>query len=301
MKKARILNFLIILLFVSNKINCQIQQIGKNEVYKTENIIFYGYDFSNFRLSDPKRIGQDLKKYIFTLIGFLAENLPEKKLAKWLDKENLVFNLVPTVDINKKINNEDIASPIKHDINKDSINSMIKKYVITEKKGIGYVIIFECFDNNTKRVSAYSVFFDIATKNVLLKQYASTRDGNSYNRISDWNVASIKTIKELTELTKNKINQSEVNFDDIIVKSEEEKTIENLVNEKNYSEMDYVNFEEVKVGDIIKFKTSFGETIFGVVINKNEKKSIEFNTYPSVGQPLLMKEKYTDVKHVIKN
>lgn len=173
---------------------------SENDVFRSKNIIFYGFDFTDFQLSDAKRIGQDLKKYVFNLTGFLLEHLPEKKLKKWIEKDTVVYSLNPVMLLNKKINNDDIASPIKHTINKDSLQLFIDKYSITEKEGIGYVIIYECFDSNSKRVSAYSVFFDIATKKILLSEYVSHRDGNSYNRISDWNPASFETIKSLTNL-----------------------------------------------------------------------------------------------------
>jgi hypothetical protein len=172
---------------------------SENDVYSSKKIIFYGFDFTDLQLSDVKRIGQDLKKYVFTLTGFLLEHLPEKKLKKWIDKDTVFYSLNSVMLLNKKINNDDIASPIKHTINKDSLQSFINKYSLTEKEGIGYVIIYECFDSKAKRVSAYSVFFDIATKKILLAEYVSHRDGNSYNRLSDWNPASFATIKSLTE------------------------------------------------------------------------------------------------------
>lgn len=176
------------------------QTLTENDVYNANSIIFYGYDFSDFQLADAKRMGQDLKKYLFNLVGFLQEHLPEKKLKKWLDKESVTFNLDPTMVILKKVNNDDIATASKHKIVKDSIPQMIKRYQLTDKSGIGYVIIFECFDSNEKRVSAYSVFFDIATKQPLLIEYVSKHDSNSFNRISDWNPAAFVTINKLTDL-----------------------------------------------------------------------------------------------------
>jgi len=172
----------------------------EQEIFRTKSIIFYGYDFSDFQLADGKRIGQDLRKYVFTLIGFLQEHLPEKKLQKWLEKDTITSSLNAVMLVNKKINNDDIASPIKHTISTDSIQKMINKYPITEKRGIGYVIIYECFDSNLKRGSAYSVFFDIATKKVLIVDYVSIHDSNSFNRISDWNPVAFRTIKKLTDL-----------------------------------------------------------------------------------------------------
>ena len=185
-----------------------IEYLTEKDVFEQKKITFYGYDFSNFQLADAKRMGQDLKKYLFTLTGFYIEHLSETKLAKWLDKQTVIYNFNPTMIVNKKINNDDIASPIKHTINKDSLQLFINKYALTEKEGIGYVIIYECFDSYTKRVSAYSAFFDIATRKILIVEYVSHRDGNSYNRLSDWSPASFSAIKDLTDLYKEKYEAS---------------------------------------------------------------------------------------------
>lgn len=177
---------------------------SENDVFSSKNIIFYGFDFTDFQLSDPKRMGQDLKKYVLSLTGFLIDRLPEKKLQAWLNKDIIIYNLNPTLQLNKKVNNEDIASPVKHTISKDSIQTFIDKYAASEKEGIGYVIIFECFDNASKRVSAYSVFFDVSTRKILVLDYITVHDHNSFNKLLDWNAPAISAVKRLTENYKSK-------------------------------------------------------------------------------------------------
>lgn len=186
-------------IFFATSSNAQTIYSNEKDVYSSTNIIFYGFDFTDFQLSDPKRMGQDLKKYIFALTGFLIERLPENKLQKWVSKENIRYNLNPTMQLNKKIDNEDLSAAMKHTIDKDSIQSFINRYQISEKEGIGYVIIYECFDNSAKKVSAYSAFFDISTKKILMLEYAVKHDHNSFNKILDWNAPAFAVIKELTE------------------------------------------------------------------------------------------------------
>lgn len=168
-------------------------------VLATQQVYFYGYDFSHFQLSDNKRIGQDIKKYIIKLNGMLQEHIPEKKLKKWLKKDLITYNFNPTMNLNKKIRNEDIVSAYKNNLAKDSIQFMIDRYITTEKSGIAYVVIFECFDNASKSVSAYSVFFDIASKNIILLDYVSVHDRNSFNKIADWNPVAISSVRQLTK------------------------------------------------------------------------------------------------------
>ena len=61
------------------------------------------------------------------------------------------------------------------------------------------MVIYECFDEATERVSAYSVYFDIATKKILLIDYAVKHDNNSFNRLTDWNNPAFGVVKLLAE------------------------------------------------------------------------------------------------------
>ncbi len=194
-------NFLVIaIICISTVCFGQTVEKSQQDIFDAKYITFYGYDFTAFQFSDNKRLGQDLKSYILSLIGFYNEHLPEKKLQKWMKKDSIFYNFNPTLQLNKKILNEDIASPIKHSIDKVSLQPMIDKYSISQKDGIGFVIIFECFDNASKRVSGYSVFFNTSTKKIIAFDYASNHGNNSFNRLSDWNPVSFGAIKRLTDL-----------------------------------------------------------------------------------------------------
>ncbi len=89
-----------------------------------------------------------------------------------------------------------------HTISKDSIQSYISKYNLSEKEGVGFVVIIECFDNANKKVSGYFTFFDISSKQILKIDYISSKDGNSYNRVSDWGVALVIAFKRYLKLYK---------------------------------------------------------------------------------------------------
>lgn len=168
------------------------------DVFDAREVICYGFDFTKLKIVDTKRMGQDLKSYFFKLTSFLQDNLDEKKFAKWMNKSSVKYNLTPTFELNKMIDNDLIVAASPSTISKDSLQGMVNMYRMPEQSGIGCVFIFECFNNSAKTVSAYEVFFDIATKKVLWSQYVSKRDGNSYNRMSDWSATSFMALKELT-------------------------------------------------------------------------------------------------------
>ena len=176
----------------------QVRYTTAKEVYDAKEIIFYGYDFSDAQVADTKRMGQDLKSYFFSLSSYLQDHLSEDKLANWIEKDKVTFNLIPTFNVNKTIHNENIVTAGEHHISKDSLQIMVNKYVIPEQSGIGCVFIFECFNSYTKTASAYFVFFDNPSKRILWSDYASKHDSNSYNRMRDWNAAAFMVLKQLT-------------------------------------------------------------------------------------------------------
>lgn len=201
--KAILISFFLL----ANSLNLASQALSTEakNVFTAKKIIFYGYDFTRFHLADAKRGGQDIKKYIFELTGLMSEHIPEKKLSKWLNKDTTTFDFNSTFQLNKKINNDDIVVPVNLTLSKDSLQSMIDKYSSSIKQGIGYVIIFECFDNSSKTVSAYSIYFDITTREILMTEHITHRDSNNYNRLSDWNSAAIQVVKALADTFRNKL------------------------------------------------------------------------------------------------
>ena len=174
----------------------QKENTSEKDVYDAREIIFYGYDYTHFRLADAKRIGQDINKFLFLWTGHCQKRITEKKMTSWLKKDKVTFNFDPTFTLNKELNSDDLVAVTKHSISKDSIQSFIYDYKLTEKEGIGFVVILECFDNASKRTSGYFTFFDIATKQVLMSDYISSRDGNSYNHVLDWGAALVIAFKK---------------------------------------------------------------------------------------------------------
>lgn len=79
------------------------------------------------------------------------------------------------------------------------------------------------------------------------------------------------------------------------IKTKEEILIENVISEHKYSEVKYECITQVQVGDIVKFKTVYGEDIYGIVTEIKGKKNVIFKTYPSIGVPLFWEEKYQNL------
>ena len=174
----------------------QISPTSDKDVYNAKEFIFYGYDFTHFKLSDPKRIGQNIKNFVFVWIDFCNKPVNEKDLKKWFQKDKITIDQTHTLEINMKLNNDELGTFSRFTFPKDSIQSYVNNYDIQEKEGIGFVIIYECFNKELKTISACYTFFDIATKQVLLSDYFISRDRNGYNYVRDWSNAMIIALKK---------------------------------------------------------------------------------------------------------
>ncbi len=195
--------YLLVLLFfvgLTSETIGQKETTSNKNIYTAKEIVFYGYDYTHFKLADPKRIGQNIKNFIFRWNVYCNDRVNEKTLSKWLKKNKVIINQDPTINLNKRLNSDNLGSKKKNILSKDSIQNCINNYSISEKEGLGFVIIYECYDNYSETVSAYYTFFDIATKIVLHCDYFASKDSKSYNRVKDWGAATVIAIKKYVKI-----------------------------------------------------------------------------------------------------
>ena len=200
MKKSLLI--LLINTCILSSISAQTVYSNKNDVFAAKTFTFFGYDYTQLRIADGTRMGQNLMPFFPALSKLLLGRFNQKEFEIMFrkGKHNIPFNTNPTVSGNEKINNGKIVTLEPQKIPADSLPVMIKKYQLTETEGIGSVIIFECFNREANTESAYMVFFDIATRNILYSKYIESRDGNGYNYMGDWKKAALKAIPRLLDL-----------------------------------------------------------------------------------------------------
>jgi hypothetical protein len=184
--KACLVLFLFILFSLNS--SAQITYRTAEDVYKSRSLTFYGYDFNRVKLLEPKRISEDMTTQVFTWIGHMKERITDEKLKAWFRKD-VKSNWVPLVDHTKaNLKGKEIVDVVKRPIAKDSLQSIVEKYPLTEKEGLGLVVILETFEKDTKRVYAYFTFFDIATHKVLLADYFNSKEADGYGLTNYWGI-----------------------------------------------------------------------------------------------------------------
>ena len=173
------------------------------DIFKERSIYVFGYDFSRFKFVEPKRSdqGKEIKENIYGWVGWMNEHYTTKTFKGWFRKDTAIFSFNAINKINQEINPASIVaqefeSRQRYVLPKESLQEMVNKYELTEKEGLGFVCIIESFYKPKNEVSAYFVFFDIATKQILDATRFVNRDADGYGLVRYWGTGLGITFKE---------------------------------------------------------------------------------------------------------
>lgn len=177
---------IIVLLCILLSTNCYSQN-SKSRIFTANEIQFYGFDFSHFKLAEAKRMhqGSQVRNYIFPWVGWMDKNYPHTEMSK-----KMGISLIPNFDVTNRINTDidskNIVSLHEHKIPSDSITKIINTYDLSETSGIGFVIIIECFYKATETASAHYVHFDIATREIIDSYRFTSNKPGGFGLTSFW-------------------------------------------------------------------------------------------------------------------
>lgn len=170
---------LIILWLAVNAYSLSFAQ-SKSEVFNTNQIVWYGLDFSEARLigsegfTDPV----DIKNRLFDSWNNLFISEPDKyDLKKTFGKANVENDLSLTEERNKAINVKNLVTDNSFTLAENTIPLILKQYHYDQKEGVGLVFIIESFNKTKEQGTMYVTFFDIATKKPLLIKKMSGEPG----------------------------------------------------------------------------------------------------------------------------
>jgi hypothetical protein len=78
-------------------------------------------------------------------------------------------------------------------------------------------------------------------------------------------------------------------------KSYEEKLIDSFGFGAKIKESSYSTIDEIKIGDVVKFTSPYGDVIIGIVFELSTKNKISIITYPSPGTKLVVEQNWKNV------
>lgn len=165
---------------------------------KFDSIVFLGYDFSHFKIIDPKRKNQDIVKFINIWTDYINETVDTATLSDWLNTK-VNFNQTESIKLNNSLNRFLLASETAHKLSSDSIPAIISRLNIDSSAGnIALIVIYEAFSDENKTISGYYVLFDTNTKEILKSKYLSTYFFMNYNRVREWGYAMRQGLLEFS-------------------------------------------------------------------------------------------------------
>jgi hypothetical protein len=151
----------------------------EKSVFTTKDIVWYGLDFTKAKFVGGfnqaggigEASGEDMvKKWIPAWNNLIITEQTKYDLKKAFDKESVYYDIKKVNELNSKIDPADCITPNPGAIDPASIKSMVAKYSGDKKEGLGLSFVIESFNKTDVTADVYVVFFDIATKKVLLSE-----------------------------------------------------------------------------------------------------------------------------------
>jgi hypothetical protein len=143
----------------------------RNTAIKAKEIVWFGMDFSKAKfVGVGEATGYEMRaKYIPAWNNLILAEQKKFDVKKAFKKDNVYFDIASVNEINIALKEDAMMSPNSYKLDRSEVDGLIRNYKSTEKKeGVGVAFIIESFDKPAVNASAYVVFFDIASKKVLL-------------------------------------------------------------------------------------------------------------------------------------
>jgi hypothetical protein len=173
-----------------------------SDVITTSYVVFYGIDFTNFSLVEPKRKSESEKiknEYFSEWNRLFVAEVPPKTMSRWLKKFDLSYNIDAAIKLNQtaKIDNIVSAVPPSQDM-REKIKTTVAAYAEgdTRTSGIGMVINVEYFYKAKQETSLYVTWFDIATHAVISSERVVVRQVQSGGLTKFWLAGLVEGTRE---------------------------------------------------------------------------------------------------------
>lgn len=169
------------------------QESYDKRIFETQEMTFYGYDYSHFKLADAKKFAkskEDKDNMVSIWTAWLNKYITQDLLQKRMFKTKVTMNGSVTEAINQKYTLADNLIEERYFLEKKNIPTWIKSYNLTETDGLGFVAIMECYDRNKDKASMYFVFFDIASREILANIPFETKEADGGGLEEYWGKAA---------------------------------------------------------------------------------------------------------------
>ena len=199
--------------------NCQVQKpLGakvfgnrSGDVFFREDLVYYGYDLTYLRLSNPDKIGQSsrlIQDYFNEWNKVFNDNVGIGELKKWMDKPYMLMG-TPIFQNYYKRDFNNFVEYGNFCISFDDLQSIVNSYVLNETQGIGMVINLVNFNKDREFSMQWVTFFDIKTREII---YAVLTTGNAGGggMVGHWAAGVEKGVRDIfiDQIYKKKVSNN---------------------------------------------------------------------------------------------
>lgn len=156
---------------------------GLEKVKSVDKLVWFGIDYTQVQCIEDAEGGgftnpNDIVNRMFrSWNGLFITEGDKYDLQKAFDKKTVKFNNESVDQLNEDVEPGSLIVDEPKDFSESQLASMIKKYESNQYEGVGLVFIAEQL-NKAKEIGVYHiVFFDIASRNILVSKKMSGEAG----------------------------------------------------------------------------------------------------------------------------
>ncbi len=148
---------------------------GANQIFFRGDVVFYGYDFTYLKLTNPKKTNDGINyvnEYVYQWNDLMMKKfIPLEKMKKWLGKPNLRWGT--GVFGNYRYNEPgNFVVPVNYCVSFNEIQEIVASYELNDYNGIGMVVNVINFNKIDETVTVYITFFDIESRSIMFATQA---------------------------------------------------------------------------------------------------------------------------------
>lgn len=199
--------------------NCQVQKrrgaklYGNrgNEVFFRQDLVFYGYDLTYLKLSNPKKMGQSMQliqQYFNDWNNVLNKDIGYNNLSKWMGKRSMIMG-TPVFNNYYKRDFNNFVEYGNYCISFEDLQKIINSYDLNENQGIGMVINLVNFNKGREFSMVWVTFFDIATRDILFA-VLTTGEAGGGGMVGHWATGVEDAVRKIfiDEIYKRKLSNN---------------------------------------------------------------------------------------------
>lgn len=168
-----------LLILILSALNVSLPAQNMEYVYDQDEVVFYGLDFSHAKFigedfDNPKAI---VSRYLPSWNKILFEEKNKYNVEELLDFKSAIYDLSMLTSLNKNVDYRELRINKSYKISREKFFESVRSYDVPQSSGTGLAIFVETFHEFNDECSVYYVFFDIASRDLIVIENVTGKTG----------------------------------------------------------------------------------------------------------------------------